>query len=457
MYEIVDGWIVDGLTTDQFARETFAEAYPEVFGKEKQLVDTEQPELAYNKDDHPRCVISNFLAVMKQDPYYNGIKFNEVRQKGEVHIIKDGKLSIEPWSDADEAQSMNYIERSYGLYSKDKHTAALRILFQERSYNPIREIVDGIKWDGEPRCRHFLSRWGKVEDSPYTQEVSRLIFAGGIHRLYEPGCKFEDVPILMGDQGCGKSTLIRFLAINDDYFGELKVMEGQQAIEDLSGKWVMEIPEMSAFTKAKDQEAIKAFVSRQRDSYRKPYDRNTSELYRRCFFIASSNDRSPLVDKTGNRRWYPVELKSNGYEVFDHEQEIRDYIMQCWAEAKEKLHDKEMQPFADRALTEYFLKAQENAMQDDWRVGAISLYLEKKLPGETTCVREVCHRALSPNPDFPKEPSLVESKDIGKILDRLKDWDRVGVRRCGVYGSQNAWRKRDDAPLPTNEEPFTEV
>ena len=72
-------------------------------------------------------------------------------------------------------------------------------------------------------------------------------------------------------------------------------------------------------------------------------------------------------------------------------------------------------------------------------------------------MREVCHRALSPNPDFPKEPSLVESKDIGKILDRLEDWDRVGVRRCGVYGSQNAWRKREDAPAPTPEEPFTEA
>ena len=456
VYEILDEWITDGLTTEQYAKDTFAEAYPEAFGQSAQLAESGQADLVYNKDDKPKCVISNFLAVMKQDPYYANIKYNEVRGKAEVHVIKDGKLDIVPWSDADEAQSMNYIEGTYGLYSKDKHTSALRILFNERTYNPIREIVDGIKWDGEPRCRHFLSKWGKVEDTPYTQEVSRLIFAGGIHRLYEPGCKFEDVPILMGDQGCGKSTLIRFLAINDDYFGELKVMEGQQAIEDLSGKWVMEIPEMSAFTKAKDQEAIKAFVSRQRDSYRKPYDRNTTELYRRCFFLASSNDRSPLVDKTGNRRWYPVELKSNGYEVFDHEQEIREYIMQCWAEAREKLHDKEMQPFADRALTEYFLKAQENAMQDDWRTGAVADFLDRKLPGELTCVREVCHRALSPNPDFPKEPTLVESKDIGKIIDRLKEWERVGVRKIGNYGKQACWRKRDDAPLPTNEEPFTE-
>ena len=443
-----------GLTTDGYARATFEEANPELF-EEVQIEAAQPMVLAYGTNGKAKNEIANFIAIMRSDERYKGIKFNEISNRAEVHTVVDGKLTISPWTDADEANSMNYIEATHEIYSKDKHMAALRILFNERSYNPIRDIVDGIKWDGEERCKDFLHKWGKVEDSPYTQEVSRLIFAGGIHRLYEPGCKFEDVPILMGDQGCGKSTLIRFLAINDDYFGELKVMEGQQAIEDLSGKWVMEIPEMSAFTKAKDQEAIKAFVSRQRDSYRKPYDRNTTELYRRCFFLASSNNRAPLVDKTGNRRWYPVELKSNGYEIFDHEREIRDYIMQCWAEARVKLHMKEMQPFADRALTEYFLKAQEDAMQDDWRVGAVKLFLDKKLPGELTCVREVCHRALSPNPDIPKEPNLVESKDIGNIIDRLPDWERVGKKRLAVYGQQRCWKKRDDAPLPpVEEDPF---
>lgn len=409
-----------------------------------------------DKNGNPKPTITNFLKVMQNDRMYAGIHYNELLQQAEIHGA-DG--SITRWSDADEAQSMCYIEEAFGLYSKDKHAAAMRILFEQRKYNPLRDIVESVKWDGRERCRNFLKKWGKVDDTPYTQEVSRLIFAGGIHRLYEPGCKFEDIPILMGDQGCGKSTLIRFLAINDDYFGELKVMEGQQAIENLSGKWILEIPEMSAFTKAKDQEAIKAFVSRQRDSYRKPYDRNTTELLRRCTFIASSNDRNPLVDKTGNRRWYPVEVRSNGYDVFDKEDEIRSYILQCWAEAKHKLHTDEMKPFADRHLLDKYQEAQEDAVQDDWRVGAIQAFLDRKAPGELTCVREVCHRALSPNPDFPKEPSLVESKDIGKILNRFKDWERVtGSRVVGVYGNQKCWRKVVAEGEPDNrpDKPFWE-
>ena len=418
--------------------------------KSMELEATEQPQeepeivLKRHDDGRVKTLIENFVEIMRHDKLYSGIKFNEVSNRAEVHTVKEGKLEITPWSDADEASSMNYIESRFGVYSKDKHAAALRIMFEDRRYNPIKDIVDGIKWDGVERCQHFLSKWGKVEDSAYTREVSRLIFAGGIHRLYEPGCKFEDIPILIGDQGCGKSTLVRYLAIHDDYFGELKIMEGQAAIENLSGKWIMEIPEMSAFTKAKDQEAIKAFVSRQRDSYRKPYDRNTTEFYRRCIFIATSNDRNPLVDKTGNRRWYPVECHCVGYDVFDNEKEIREYILQCWAEAREHLHDKSMQPFADRKLLNVYQEVQDNAMQDDWRVGAIQAFLDRKNPGELTCVREVCHRALSPNPDFPKEPSLVESKDIGKILNRFKDWERVSSPRIvGMYGRQRCWIKKE--------------
>lgn len=431
-----------GITTEEFARATFEEANPEIF-REEQLAEAPVVSLVYNERDKPKLTIDNFVNIMRHDEKYAGIKFNDVGNRAEIHRMEDGNLTISPWTDADEAASMNYIERQYGMYSKEKHVSALRILFEDRRYNPITDIVDGVKWDGKPRCTEFLSKWGKVEDTDYTREVSRLIFAGGIHRLYQPGCKFEDIPILIGDQGCGKSTLVRYLAINDDYFGELKIMEGQAAIENLAGKWILEIPEMSAFTKAKDQEAIKAFVSRQRDSYRKPYDRNTTELLRRCIFIATSNDSNPLVDKTGNRRWYPVECHCNGYDIYDHEAEIRDYIMQCWAEAREKINDPYMQPFADRKLLDKFREAQENAMQDDWRVGAIEAFLERKNPGELTCVRELFHRALYP--DMPKEPSFSEAKDVGKILNRLKDWERVGSPRVvGMYGSQRCWRKKEE-------------
>ena len=378
---------------------------------------------------------------MENDRMYSGIHYNEMLNCAEIH--NNGKIMR--WSDADDAHSQNYIESAFGMYSRDKHSAALRILFDHRRYNPIRDIVDGFEWDGTPRCEQFLTKWGLAEDTEYTREVSRLIFAGGIHRLYAPGTKFDDVPILMGGQGCGKSTLVRFLAINDAYYGEVTYVEGQQAIEQLQGRWICEISEMLALTKSREQEAVKAYITRAVDSYRKPWDKNVSEFPRRCIFVGTSNDYAPLVDKTGNRRFYPVEVRSNGYEIYRREQEIRDYICQCWAEARERYKADSMPNYANQNLVNYYLEAQENAMQDDWRVGAIQTFLEKKSPGELTCVREVCHRALSPNPDFPKEPTLAESKDIGRILNKLPDWERVnGSRKVGAYGNQKAWKKKGE-------------
>ena len=407
------------------------------------------PILQPDSKGKPPQTIEAFRCVLMDDVRFNNVRFNELRGCGEIH--DKGKITI--WSDTDDAEAMYYLESVYGMYSKEKYMAALRLLFKAREYNPVKNLVEGIKWDGERRCHDFLHKWGKCDNSPYVREISRLIFAGGIHRLYQPGCKFDEVPIFMGVQGCGKSTLSKWLAIDDDYHGELKFMEGQQAIEDLAGKWFMEIPEMSAFTKAKDQEAVKAFISRQRDQYRKPYDRNTTEIPRRCVFVASSNSYNVLVDKSGNRRWHPVEFKGDykwGFHLYDIEAEVREYIAQCWAEALHFKDDSYMKPFVNSSLSKEIVAAQDNAMQDDWRVGSIQAFLDRKKPGELTCVRELCRSALYP--DQLKEPSFAESKDIGQIMNRLDGWERVGVRKIGMYGKQNCWRKIE----PQSDKPFWE-
>ena len=395
------------------------------------------------KTGKPLLTIENFLTAMQMDRRYANIRYNELTDRAEVHdIIVNGKPTIKKWDDTDEAASENYLESAYGLFSTQKHEKALRMLFKERRYNPIRDVVDAVKWDGTERCEEFLIRWAQVEDSAYSREVSRLIFAGGIHRLYAPGTKFDDVPILIGTkQGEGKSSLVRWLAIRDEWYGEVTLFEGQQAIEQLSGKWICEISELLALTKTKEQEAAKAYITRAVDSYRKPWDKNQSELPRRCIFIGTSNNANPLTDKTGNRRYYPVEVRCDGYDLYDHEDEIRAYIIQCWAEAREKYMAGKMPNYADRRLVDVYRQKQEEAMQDDWRVGAIMAYLDNKAEGEYTCVRELCHKALSPNPDFPKEPSLIESKDVGMIMNKMPGWKQCGRKRVGSYGQQRCWIK----------------
>ena len=67
---------------------------------------------------------------MTNSQKYEGVRYNELTQSAEIHSVKDGKKKKKKWTDADEAQSMNYIESAFKIYSKEKHSAALRILFE---------------------------------------------------------------------------------------------------------------------------------------------------------------------------------------------------------------------------------------------------------------------------------------------------------------------------------------
>ena len=382
--------------------------------------------------------IDNMLIAMHRCKEYESIRYNQMTNSPE---ILDSNGYWRKWTDADIAASKRLLENKYGIYNNRKHEDALRLFFREREYNPIMDIIDALEWDGVERCEHFLTVWAKADDSEYVREVSRLIFAGGINRLYMPGCKFDDVPVLIGKQGGGKSSLVRWLAIHDCYFGEIKEISGQKAIEQLSGVWIGEVAELLALTKAKEQEDVKSFITTQRDRYRVPWDTQLSEFPRRCIFIGTTNIHQFLKDKTGNRRFFPVETSCTGYDLYDHEQECRDYIIQCWAEAKAKYDQGKMPNYAKRELWDQYLDAQEEAIEDDWRVGAIKAYLDGKPVGTCVCIRQISREALTLGEDKPIDPKPKDSQEITTIMSKFSDWEKVGRVYLPDYGQQRCWKK----------------
>ena len=380
--------------------------------------------------------VDNFVQILHADPAFKGLQYNELTYSPEQ--LRDGKP--ERWTDYDDACTRRYIERKYKIHSTPKCDDALRIVFGENKYHPIRQIIDSLEWDGKPRIHTFLHRWTKCDDTPYTREVSRLIFAGGIHRLYRPGCKFDDMPVLIGTkQGEGKSTLVRWLALQDEFFAEVTQFEGNVAIEQLSGAWICEVSELLAMTRTKEQEAVKSYLTRIKDHYREPYARRSEDRPRQCIFIGTTNKEQFLTDKTGNRRFYPVKVRSSGYEIFDHEEECRADIRQCWAEAKALFGQDKLQPFADRALYEVIRREQEQAVEDDYRVGMITSYLEVKDTDEV-CVLELWQNALQ-HGEYSK-PEKKDSTEIGLIMQNMPGWEKQeSTKRFTPYGKQRYWKR----------------
>ena len=389
----------------------------------------------------PLETINNFLNIMLLDKRYNNIRYNLVSNQAEIVTMNgSGEQVLRNWSDTEDAISRNYIEETYKLFSVQKHTDALRILFHQREYNPIVDLIETFQWDGKNRIEGFLTRWMGAEDTPYIHEVSRLIFAGGINRLYNPGCKFDDVPVLVGTkQGEGKSTIIKWLALNEQWFSEVKKVDGADSIEALFGAWICEIPELSAFKRADDVESIKAFVTRTKDKYRKPYDRTPVEYPRRCIFVGTTNNAQFLSDKTGNRRFYPVTANSSGYDLYDHEQECKEYIRLCWAEARERFKQGKMPPFADYQLLKDYQAKQEEAMEDDWRVGKMADWLEMFNPGEKVCAYQIFIECLYP--DSSARPKQNDSRAIGQIMAKMDGWESCGIKKTDKYGKQRCWVK----------------
>lgn len=408
--------------------------------------------LTFDGQGKPMSTIGNFLLVLRMDKRFSSLRFNQLSHSPE-HVV-DG--NVEKWQDKDDSEARLYIEQKYKIHSREKLDDALRVLFSEREYHPIKQIIEAVNWDGVSRIQTLFIKWLKCEDTAYTREVTRLVFAGGIHRLYNPGCKFDDVAVLIGtNQGEGKSTFVRWLAIQDDFFTEVTEIEGQKGIEAIEGAWVCEIAELLAVTKSKEVEAVKSYITKLVDRYRRPFDRRTTDHKRQCVFVGTTNKEQFLTDKTGNRRWYPVKVHCSGYDLHDHKEEIQADILQAWAEAK-FLYDKgELNPYASRDLQGDIKAKQQDAVEDDYRVGLIEEYLKNR---EKVCALELWKNALD-NP-FVK-PTRRESNEIVLIMQGFKDWQRQEkTERCGEYGTQRVWKKKpqkvrqEDLPPTDDDFPF---
>lgn len=375
----------------------------------------------------------NFLLVLQNDDYFSGLKFNLLSNSPEKWH-KDG--TVTRWVDADDAEMRMYIETTYGIHSVQKLDDAFRQRCRQTEYHPIRDYIDSLQWDGTDRIEQFFQFAVKAKDTPYVREASRLLFAGGIQRLYNPGCKFDEMVVLIGTkQGEGKSTLVKWLAIRDEWFGEISEIEGQRGIEALEGKWILEFAELLAMVRAKEAEAQKAYITRQCDRYRHPFDKRVSEHKRQCIFVGTTNKAQFLTDKTGNRRYIPLRIIQSGKELYAREAEVREYIEQCWAEALAKINTPFMQPFIDVNKIDEVRTEQENATEDDYREGLISNYVDENGITEVSVI-EIWEKALHADEEHPKKPQKKDSMDIALMLTALGFERAPGKKRFGAYGNQ---------------------
>ena len=208
---------------------------------------------------------------------------------------------------------------------------AVQTLANHSRFHPVRDYLDGLRWDGVERLDTWLIDYGGAEDKPFTRAIGAVLLVAAVRRVRRPGSKFDELVIFESGQGTNKSQALRVLAVEPEWFSDdLPLgLSARETIEVLSGHWIVEASELQGIRKS-EIEKIKAFLSRDTDRARTAYARTVTEARRQCVVVGTTNSEQYLRDLTGNRRFWPVRI-----ECFDLVKLELDRD-QLWAEAAQR-------------------------------------------------------------------------------------------------------------------------
>lgn len=416
--------------------------------------------------------IANAVTILTNDPRIKG-RFGKNLFTQRAMILGPLPWSEEidrDWNDTDDSGLRDFMEKIWKFSSPGKLLDAMNLVFESNSFHPVRDYLSELVWDGVERLEDVLVDYLGAEDSPYTKAVTKLHLVAAVARVFRPGCKYDYMLTLTGKQGIGKSTLIRYLA-GDQYFNDsISELKGKDTMEALQGSWLIELGEMSA-TKKADVEVVKQFIAKTSDRYRPPYGRRTVDFPRQSVFWGTTNDEEFLRDKTGNRRFFPVDVGVAPCvkDVFIDLPKERDQI---WAEAVEAFKSG-FKLYLSKDLAEEAIRQQEAHSEESSKFGMVEEYLkrpipmdwysrtltervayinkeldtdfddpfEETMPREKVCVMEIWCELLRGD---PKALAPIQSREINDIMRVMPGWERSksNLRFGDAYGQQRTFIKR---------------
>ena len=407
-------------------------------------VDEVRESLSVTEKGQPANTIGNCRTVFCHDPLLRGaIRLNLLTDR--VDIVQDlgWRRNTSALTDTDVKYLLLYFEQTYGLTSEKKMTAALSIVANENCYHPIQDVLNGLVWDGTPRIRSCLHHFLGADESDYVEEMLKHFLLGAIRRVFRPGSKYEEMLCLVGGQGAGKSSFFRLLAIRDEWFSDdLKKLDDDRVYLKLQGHWIIEMSEMLATSSAKSIEEIRSFISRQKETYRTPYEAQPKDRLRQCVFGGSSNtlDFLPL-DRAGNRRFLPIMIYPENAEVHILEDEAasRAYLQQVWAEAMTIYRAGGWKLTFSPEMVRYLKEHQKDFMPEDTKAGMIQAFLDS-YTGDTVCSKQLYKEALNHAFDEPKQ---WEIREINEIMNQcVTGWTYFSnPRSFAGYGRQKGWER----------------
>jgi predicted P-loop ATPase len=255
--------------------------------------------------------VANALVALRRAPELQAIvAFDEMSRlpilQREVGDLMGAFSTRRPLTDEDVINVQEWMQ-SEGLLRIARETVrdAIGLVAKERAYHPLRDYLKYLQWDGHPRANVWLTTRLGADLTPYTQAIGQMFLIAMVARIAEPGCKCDYMMVLEGPQGAQKSKACEVLG--GDWFSDAMpdVTEGKDSSQHLRGKWLIEVSEMHAMSRA-ESALLKAFITRTTERYRPSYGRLEVIEPRQCVFVGTTNKATYLRDETGGRRFWPV-------------------------------------------------------------------------------------------------------------------------------------------------------
>lgn len=410
------------------------------------------------KNNKVRQCADNVLHVLDNDELLKDhIMFNKFSKTAEWFgpLPWHQEETSGEWTDRDDSELRAYLDTHYELTKDSAYLDGFNKCLNEHDYHPVQGWLKALEpWDGQEHIRYLLPHYLGAEDTPYNHAALSLFMQGAIKRVFHPGCKFDYVLVLVGEQGKGKSMFLQYLAVNPDWYdGNFCTIEGDKAIEKLRGRWILEMAELLAVKKQKDVEAFKAFVTTQEDGYRAPYERRTSHVKRQCVFAATTNDYQFMSDRTGNRRYLPIRINVHtvprDQRLEADPEATKAEFRKAWAEAYHIYTTKHPQLVMPPDLEQETFRQQSMYMQEDPWIGLIQEYLDHH--SGRVCSKMLWDEALDNEGIQGKTPDWKHITDI--MNANITGWHQLNNRvRCGKYGKQICYEPDPDALVEVPEE-----
>ena len=309
--------------------------------------------LVQDKQQSPKTNTKSGLIKFIQQEYGDRLQFNELKRRLEI--------------DSQSLQDLNLMHCALAAEYDIHHTSstvsdAFLFVGKQSTYNPVQRLLLASE-QHEPSCdfkdigTNYLHLVRPIES-----RVLAVHLLAAVYRAFHPGYQYDQILIMRGPQGIGKTRTIKALAGSPEHYISTSVLTNEKDfLIQLGSCWHCEFEEIDGHIDSRHEAQLKALISRHTDNYRAPYASSVQDQPRRCVFWGTTNQDKLLVDSTGNRRMMIIDL----LHQIDHQLLERD-LMQIWSAVMKAYRAGFVPQLTPEEISQVAQIAKESFKDDPW-------------------------------------------------------------------------------------------